>query len=93
MPVVTGDAMIPADPAPLERLMHGIATPLRLLTLAPERPGALAVVQWRATRNRHRDGHTAADLDTVRLAAEAGMTLSTHLGNALPQPQRNSSIR
>ncbi len=32
-------------------------------------------------------GHTAADIDTVRLAAEAGMTLSTHLGNALPQPQ------
>ena len=82
------DAMIPADPAPLGRLMHGIATPLRLLTLAPERPGALAVVQWARQRGIVTAmGHTAADLDTVRLAAEAGITLSTHLGNALPQPQ------
>jgi len=86
--------MIPADPAPLERLMHGIATPLRLLTLAPERPGALAVVQWARQRGiRHRDGSHRGDLDTVRLAAEAGMTLSTHLGNALPQPQPKFLIR
>jgi N-acetylglucosamine-6-phosphate deacetylase len=32
-------------------------------------------------------GHTAADHDAVRIAAEAGVSLSTHLGNALPQPQ------
>jgi N-acetylglucosamine-6-phosphate deacetylase len=32
-------------------------------------------------------GHTAADAATVGAAASAGVTLSTHLGNALPQPQ------
>ena len=32
-------------------------------------------------------GHTAADHDTTAQAAGAGVTLSTHLGNALPQPQ------
>ena len=32
-------------------------------------------------------GHTAADQAETEQAAEAGVTLSTHLGNALPQPQ------
>ena len=32
-------------------------------------------------------GHTAADASRVGAAADAGLTLSTHLGNALPQPQ------
>jgi N-acetylglucosamine-6-phosphate deacetylase len=32
-------------------------------------------------------GHTAADAATVARAAAAGVSLSTHLGNALPQPQ------
>jgi N-acetylglucosamine-6-phosphate deacetylase len=32
-------------------------------------------------------GHTAANAATIAQAANAGATLSTHLGNALPQPQ------
>jgi len=32
-------------------------------------------------------GHTAADHATTAAAARTGVTLSTHLGNALPQPQ------
>jgi N-acetylglucosamine-6-phosphate deacetylase len=32
-------------------------------------------------------GHTAADHATTTRAAKTGVTLSTHLGNALPQPQ------
>ena len=81
-------AMVDADPALLERVMAGIGTPVRLLTLAPERPGALALVSWAARRGIVTAmGHTAADHDTVARAAEAGVALSTHLGNALPQPQ------
>jgi N-acetylglucosamine-6-phosphate deacetylase len=80
--------MVPSDPALLERVLRGIATPVRLLTLAPERPGALNVAAWAIGRGiRVAMGHTAADVDTVRAAAAAGMTLSTHLGNALPSPQ------
>jgi N-acetylglucosamine-6-phosphate deacetylase len=81
-------AMVPPDPALLERILSGIKTPIRLLTLAPERRDAMALIAWAVQRGiATAIGHTAADLDTVRLAADAGLTLSTHLGNALPQPQ------
>jgi N-acetylglucosamine-6-phosphate deacetylase len=81
-------AMVPPDPALLERITAGIATPIRLLTIAPEQPGALTVIHWAAQRGIVTAmGHTAADYDTVRLAADSGLTISTHLGNALPQPQ------
>jgi N-acetylglucosamine-6-phosphate deacetylase len=81
-------AMVAADPALLERVLTGIGTPLRLVTLAPERPGALALIEWAVARGIVTAmGHTAADHDTVRLAAGRGLSLSTHLGNALAQPQ------
>lgn len=81
-------AMGPPDPALLTRVLSGIQTPLRLLTLAPERPDAMALIAWAKARGIVTAmGHTAADHDTVRQATEAGLTLSTHLGNALPQPQ------
>jgi N-acetylglucosamine-6-phosphate deacetylase len=81
-------AMVAPDATLLERLMTGIGTPIRLLTLAPECPGALAVIVWASRRGIVTAmGHTAADHDTVRGAAAAGVSLSTHLGNALPQPQ------
>lgn len=82
------EAMVPPDIGLAERLIAVSATPIRLLTLAPERPGALALIPWARTKGIVIAlGHTAADLDTVRAAAGAGATLSTHLGNALPQPQ------
>jgi len=81
-------AMVAPDPALLERVMVGIAAPLRLLTLAPERPASLPLISWAARRGIVTAmGHTAADHATVCLAADAGLSLSTHLGNALPQPQ------
>jgi N-acetylglucosamine-6-phosphate deacetylase len=81
-------AMVPPDPELLERITAGIATPIRLLTIAPERPDAVRVILWAVQRGIVTAmGHTAADYDTVRLAADSGLTISTHLGNALPQPQ------
>jgi len=81
-------AMVAPDPALLERLVSGIVSPIRLLTLAPERTGAIPLIAWAV---RHgivvAMGHTAADHATVIAAAAAGISLSTHLGNALPQPQ------
>ena len=81
-------AMIPPDPAVLQRVTKNLRRPILLLTLAPERPNALPLIAWA----RHRGmlvamGHTAADHATTAQAAHAGVTLSTHLGNALPQPQ------
>ncbi len=55
-----------------------------LITLAPERPGAIEFIR-RATAEGVviALGHTAADGPTIRAAVEAGATLSTHLGNGI----------
>ncbi|MFL5282158.1 MAG: N-acetylglucosamine-6-phosphate deacetylase, partial [Rhodopila sp.] len=81
-------AMVPPDVELLDRLTRGLRRPVLLLTLAPERPGALLLIAAvRAHGMVVAMGHTAADAATTKAAVEAGVTLSTHLGNALPQPQ------
>jgi N-acetylglucosamine-6-phosphate deacetylase len=53
-----------------------------LVTLAPEVPGAIALIEQLVSRGiRVALGHTAAAADDIRAAVEAGATLSTHLGN------------
>lgn len=58
-----------------------------LMTLAPEREGALEFIE-RAVKAGVAIalGHTAADGRTLRAAASAGATLSTHLGNGIVSP-------
>ncbi len=81
-------AMPAPDPGLLRRLVAGLRRPVLLLTLAPERAGAAAVIAWaRAQGMVVAMGHTAADAAAVEDAAERGVTLSTHLGNALPPMQ------
>lgn len=81
-------AMVSPDPALLARLTQCLRRPVLLLTLAPERPGARAVISWARQHGMVvAMGHTTADHATAEQAAEDGVTLSTHLGNALPQPQ------
>ena len=58
-----------------------------LMTLAPERPGALDfIARAVASGVTIALGHTAADGPTLRAAASAGATLSTHLGNGIISP-------
>jgi len=53
-----------------------------LVTLAPEVPGALVVVEYLVANGvRVAIGHSAASADLIRDAVAAGATLSTHLGN------------
>jgi N-acetylglucosamine-6-phosphate deacetylase len=55
---------------------------IRLVTLAPEVPGALPLIEYLRTNGIHvAIGHTAASAEAVRDAIKAGATLSTHLGN------------
>jgi N-acetylglucosamine-6-phosphate deacetylase len=55
---------------------------IRLVTLAPEVPGTLPLVEYlRANGVRVAIGHTAAPAEAIRDAVKAGATLSTHLGN------------
>ncbi|MBX9627807.1 MAG: N-acetylglucosamine-6-phosphate deacetylase [Gemmataceae bacterium] len=55
---------------------------VRLVTLAPERPGALPLIEKLTESGVVVGlGHTAADGDTIRAAVKAGARVSTHLGN------------
>lgn len=57
---------------------------IRLVTIAPELPGAIAMVRRLVDSGvRVALGHTNADSEQIRQAVEAGATLSTHLGNGI----------
>lgn len=80
------DAMSAPDPALVHRVTAGLRRPVLLLTLAPERDGAPELIAWARRRGMLvAMGHTAAEPDEVVAAAEAGVRLSTHLGNGLAQ--------
>lgn len=58
---------------------------IRLVTLAPEVPGTLALTEVLAGRGiRVAIGHTNASTAQLADAVSAGATLSTHLGNGCP---------
>ncbi len=57
---------------------------IALMTLAPESPGAMDFIRQAVQSGVVIAlGHTAADGPTIREAADAGATLSTHLGNGI----------
>lgn len=67
-----------------EELQAAAGGRIVLITLAPERPGSIAFIEKAvASGVVVALGHTAADGDTIRRAAAAGATLSTHLGNGI----------
>lgn len=77
--------MVAPSVADADRLLAAAGGRLRLVTLAPELPGADEVVAHLVARGvRVAAGHTdASDADLDRAVA-AGLTLCTHLGNAVP---------
>jgi N-acetylglucosamine-6-phosphate deacetylase len=57
-----------------------------LVTLAPERPGALAATEFAASHGiRISLGHTNATAEILAQAVRAGATSFTHLGNGCPR--------
>jgi N-acetylglucosamine-6-phosphate deacetylase len=59
---------------------------IRLVTLAPEVPGAITLIEYLVNHAvRVAIGHTAATPEQIRCAVDAGATLSTHLGNGCAQ--------
>src|SRR5262245_9718943 len=70
------------DPDEFQRLQDAAGGQIRLLTLAPERPGALQLLDM-VTRAgvTVAIGHTSATPDQIRDAIAAGARLSTHLGS------------
>jgi len=76
------------DPAPghLAELRETVGTERLLLTLAPERTGAIDVIRRAVSLGiRVSLGHTNAPAEVLAKAFAAGATGFTHLGNACPQ--------
>lgn len=72
----------PPDRDEFRRWQDAAGGRIRLVTLAPERPGALAFIEWlTASGVVVAIGHTAATGPVIRDAIRAGAKLSTHLGN------------
>jgi len=59
---------------------------LLLLTLSPERSGALAAIELAVSRGIHVSlGHTNASIEILAQAVRAGASAFTHLGNGCPR--------
>ncbi len=68
-----------------DELYHLAEGRVSILTLAPELPGALELIEHAARLGVQVSiGHTLADDRDVRRAVEAGARFSTHLGNGCP---------
>ncbi len=79
----------PPDLALFEDLQAQAQGLVRLLTLAPEHEGSLDfIARVTAAGTRVAIGHSLASSERIREAVDAGATLSTHLGNGLPNNLR-----
>ena len=76
------DHVRPPDADEFDRWQDAAGGRIRLVTLAPEVPGALAFIEHLRRGNVVVAlGHTAATAGQIRDAVSAGATVSTHLGN------------
>jgi N-acetylglucosamine-6-phosphate deacetylase len=74
------------DPERLERLLA--AGPVSQVTLAPELPGALELIEALVARGITAScGHTEADTATAHAAFDRGAAAVTHLFNAMRRPE------
>jgi N-acetylglucosamine-6-phosphate deacetylase len=77
--------MVAPSVADADRLLAASGGHLRLVTLAPERDRADEITAHLTARGvRVAAGHTAASDADLDRAIAAGLTLCTHLGNAVP---------
>ena len=73
------------DLALFERFQAATGGRIRIVTLAPELPGAIEFIRSLAEQGVITAiGHSLADENTLQQAVSAGARLSTHLGNGLP---------
>ena len=67
-----------------KRLNEASGGLVRLVTVAPEEPGALEFIREVSKLATVSIGHTTADYDTAMAAYEAGASHATHLFNGMP---------
>ena len=79
------DAAKPANLDDAKTLFDACGGLLKIVTLAPERDAGFAVTRWLAKQSvTVSAGHTDASLDQLKGAADAGLTMFTHVGNGCP---------
>lgn len=71
------------DPAEFERLQNAAGGMIRIISLAPELPGACEFIRAVTPGVRVSMGHTDADYETAKAAIEAGAGELTHTYNAM----------
>jgi N-acetylglucosamine-6-phosphate deacetylase len=72
------------DPSEIDRVLDAGAGAIRMITLAPERDGAIAAIRQIVDAGVVAAvGHTEATYEQTRAAIEAGATVGTHLFNAM----------
>ncbi len=75
----------PADRGELEQLIERGRGRIRLITVAPERPGAEDTIAWLVKQGiRVNMGHSGADFAAAIRGADAGADGITHLFNGMP---------
>jgi N-acetylglucosamine-6-phosphate deacetylase len=80
-----GECMLLPSWDRFSRLQDHAGGNIRLLTLAPELPGALEFIEQASESVVCSGGHTLAGYREMRAAVEAGLRLWTHLGNGIPK--------
>ena len=72
------------DPAEIDRVLQAGAGTVRMITIAPERQGALTAIERIVDAGAVAAvGHTEASYEQTRAAITAGATVGTHLFNAM----------
>jgi len=81
-----GDLLRAPVIADIDRLLDAGGGTVRMVTIAPETPGAMAAIAHLVGRGvTVAIGHTGADLATTRAGIAAGASGATHLFNAMPE--------
>jgi N-acetylglucosamine-6-phosphate deacetylase len=86
--------LLPPTLAAFDRFWHAARGRIRMMTIAPELPGALEVITEATKRGVCVSlGHSDADLETTRAAVRAGARHATHTFNAMrPLAHRDPGI-
>jgi N-acetylglucosamine-6-phosphate deacetylase len=90
------DAIRPASPDVMNRLLDAGGGLTRLVTLAPEQDRDMTVTRMLCEQGIVvAAGHSDASLDELRAALDAGLSLYTHLGNGCPMllPRHDNIIQ
>ena len=70
----------------ITQLQEVASLPIKIITVAPENPTVLQLIPELLNLGiRVSIGHSAANFDQISTAVRTGASLSTHLGNGLPQ--------